>query len=429
MVNHESDVISRVAKGLNLKSDYANEIFLYFLLPIIEEEILERGLKDDFEILGKIKEKNPSRLFLFISLFFLIPASILVGFFIALILTIRSFFLPRPVKCHNSLVLVRSPASLSKLKNQKLFLNSDVLFDDVFFKKTGCQTLYSLDVLLSYRFFFQLLHALVFDVKSLVEDVSVIQSRLLSCRVLRFYGFRLIFKSVYQVALDRHLGNDQYNVLITGEKEDRYAMAQAKICSSRGVEVYCIPHGLEYGFSMPVSVNFDRFYCLTEKSMKVLTRVGDENTIYLYDNDVANNMLCRSFSNNVEHQSTRLVFFPESRGLEVNRTIISLLLREKLDFRIKLHPLDCRDNYLDLVENDFFIEDLDAALTGNVCLARRSTILLEAGFNSSIACSIIINDSDSMYVESIFPSLSSSSIKKFSCVKQLTVFLKDNNFV
>jgi len=78
---------------------------------------------------------------------------------------------------------------------------------------------------------------------------------------------------------------------------------------------------------------------------------------------------------------------------------------------IKLHPKDDKNNYIGLFKNIEFIEDFGQAINGNICIARKSTILVEALYNQSESIAIVINNKDKQIFDK-FISLQDSRIKK-----------------
>ena len=78
---------------------------------------------------------------------------------------------------------------------------------------------------------------------------------------------------------------------------------------------------------------------------------------------------------------------------------------------IKLHPLEKKSEYKDLM-NIKFIENFDEAIQSNICISRKSTILLEALYNDSTSIALLIDKQDKFDFTNSFPSLSDSSIKK-----------------
>ena len=78
---------------------------------------------------------------------------------------------------------------------------------------------------------------------------------------------------------------------------------------------------------------------------------------------------------------------------------------------IKLHPLEKKSEYKDLI-NIKFIENFDEAIQSNICISRKSTILIEALYNNSKPIALLVDEQDKFDFTNSFPSLSDPSINK-----------------
>lgn len=81
--------------------------------------------------------------------------------------------------------------------------------------------------------------------------------------------------------------------------------------------------------------------------------------------------------------------FTEPRDPEVNHQIINELTGKGVNVYLKLHPLENAVEYRNRFPNVEQIEDLDEAMRSSVCIARKSTILLEASRRGVKAISFI----------------------------------------
>ena len=121
-----------------------------------------------------------------------------------------------------------------------------------------------------------------------------------------------------------------------------------------------------------------------------------------------------------------VIFFTEPREVNVNLDIVNGLLpmlkKDGVKLYLKLHPGDNKDNYSDLdVE---FITDYDLSMTGNICVSRKSTILIEAIYNNSLPVAIITNPKDQNIFNTI-PSLNAEQIIKTYSVEELYGVIKE----
>ena len=119
----------------------------------------------------------------------------------------------------------------------------------------------------------------------------------------------------------------------------------------------------------------------------------------------------------------KTVFFPESREIEVNKCIVKKLSSLDRTIYLKLHPSDSYSNYCDYINEKYVLNDFDEALNGTICLARRSTVLLESLYRKGYPCAVLFNDKDKIYVEEIFPSLSNPNISIARDVNELEAFI------
>ena len=121
----------------------------------------------------------------------------------------------------------------------------------------------------------------------------------------------------------------------------------------------------------------------------------------------------------IEHEPY-IIFFTEPREIYVNQEIIKGILPElKKKGRglcLKLHPGDSTSNYSEFDVK--IVSNYAESLTGNICIARKSTMLLEAIHNNSTAIAIITNPKDQTMFDN-FPSLNTSKINKAYSVKEL----------
>src|SRR5690606_38919611 len=141
---------------------------------------------------------------------------------------------------------------------------------------------------------------------------------------------------------------------------------------------------------------------------------------FVYDNEVARRMFSR-------HQAVapikEIVFFPESREVDVNLSILGDLLGLGYDIAVKLHPKDNVANYKNYARQITFVSDFDYSISNKICLARKSTVLVEAIYNNSIPIAILTNPRDRGYVEHMLPSLSDDQITRVYSIDELASVL------
>ena len=123
---------------------------------------------------------------------------------------------------------------------------------------------------------------------------------------------------------------------------------------------------------------------------------------------------------NCEKHPQKVVFFTEPKDLYIHKEIIrnlaSLLNGINVKLYLKFHPADDPHNYEELKLD--VITDYNLSLTNNICIARKSTTLLEAAYNNSVPIAIITNALDQNFFDT-FPSLQTDAIIKTHSVEEL----------
>lgn len=223
-----------------------------------------------------------------------------------------------------------------------------------------------------------------------------------------FYQKRIVYAELYTILLDHYFrffrGKNYYMM----NNLDRYSVIEDKTAHKYNIKTFNIPHGIEYGFKFPKGFASDVFYTYADNTATYLNKMYN-TTKYVYRADVMEKLLSCDYE---QKESPRIVFFTEPREIYVNQRIIENILpimKERgLRLYLKLHgdkPSDYSDYDVTILAN--FAE----AITGNICFARKSTILLEAIYNHSVPIAIITNPKDNAMFEN-FPSLNTDKIIK-----------------
>lgn len=238
-----------------------------------------------------------------------------------------------------------------------------------------------------------------------------------------YYSKRVIHTLLYQYLINeyfkKHVGGEFY----TGNCLDRFAIIEVKIARRHNIKVICIPHGMEFGFLFPCGYPCDVHYTTTQKAEKVMNALYSTGK-FIYNENIARNML-KVVSD--KSDSRKVVFFTEPREVYVNIEIISNLLKllenESIELYLKLHPNDKKSNYMDFERRITYIDDFNTAISNNICIARKSTVLVEALYNKSISLAIQINQKDKATALT-FPSLQDDNIRTFFSIHELVEFIK-----
>lgn len=386
-------------------SDYINELYLYFDIDYVDVKSIE------------------SRVLVFLlCLFFVSPILLLVSL-------VYSFFLvlfPRAV--------INQPVSADKIcvartfatKNKLSFLKKEgvVFFNESPFSLKQESNLYNIP--LRHRFI-----ALLFAIKKSFADVyffSVDLVRFISLSklisVFLIYLPRVPHKINFEAYLDQLVSYYKPVLIFTGNKEDRFALVEEGVSNYRKIDLICYPHGLEYALKLPRGVVGNKFYCYSDAARKHYSKIyKKDGQSFIFDSVIVKNLLCKG-SDVISHIK-RVVFFPESRDKQVNYKIVSSILDCSISLFIKLHPLDTADEYIKLgIDPNNIIDSFDEAITGNIVLARKSTVLLEALYSGSESCALLFDDSDYQKFMSIFPSLWDERIAKVRNSEELVAWLE-----
>lgn len=223
------------------------------------------------------------------------------------------------------------------------------------------------------------------------------------------YRKRIVHGHLYKHLMTAYLPHFKGCTYYTGSNLDRYSVIEWDIAKQLGIKTVCIPHGLEYGYRFPKGFSTDMFYANSEYAAKYLNKLYDTQK-YVFDESVTSRMFKLP---NAQPHTKMVVFFTEQQEFYVNQNILSELepkLKEKgIKLYVKLHPGDTKAHYEGCDYN--YITDYTMSLTHNICVSRKSTVLLEALYNDTTAIAIITTQKDKAVFET-FPSLNSEKIIK-----------------
>ena len=159
----------------------------------------------------------------------------------------------------------------------------------------------------------------------------------------------------------------------------------------------------------------NKYYTTTKNELNYLSEIYSDIE-FVFDNN-----LCKKIyeSDNQKNNIKKIVFFTEPRRPEVNLYIIENLLN-KLDqiLYIKLHPHE-KEVFYRKFKKIKFINDFNIAIQSNICISRKSTILVEALYNNSISIALLVDKKDGFDFNNSFPSLLSPEINQCHSFKDL----------
>ena len=123
----------------------------------------------------------------------------------------------------------------------------------------------------------------------------------------------------------------------------------------------------------------------------------------------------------INWEENQIVFCRSTDFLKEEKNLL-IQLKEKSG---KDLIIDCSLNILPL-KSIKFIEDFNKAIQSNICISRKSTILLEAVYNQSKSIALLVDPQDKFEFENIFPALLDTRIYKCFSFEKLIKQLNKN---
>lgn len=431
--------IGEVADKLVWSSDYINEIFMHFYIRMMElasllragdvERVLFKSYKGEWPSVAAAARNEELHIGFFSLTFFYMSGAVLYVFSFFLV-ALSALILPglalltrtgRAAEVSPEFSVVRSRAAYDKMR----FLNDSgkvaFYYDDLLQKRRSAASMYSFGTLSERVLSLLVVPFLVFrDYLRTANDSRRLLGWCYTGFVLYYFSKRISHKCNFEYYLNLLIKNGRPVTYFTGNKEDRFAILEKRLCKKYAVRSVCVPHGIEYAFRTPAGLVGDVFYCTTEHAQRHLSSLYSGAQKFIYDEEVARHMFSR-------HQDvspvTEIVFFPESRDVEVNVSILGHLLGFGYKIAVKLHPRDSRENYKDYAGQVTFVSDFDFSISNKICLARKSTVLVEAIYNNSMPIAILTDQRDRGYVEHMLPSLIDDHIMRVYSFDELACVL------
>jgi len=230
----------------------------------------------------------------------------------------------------------------------------------------------------------------------------------------RISHFILIRKCYYKI-----FTHSRAKIFYSGEKESRFGALAMDIRVKNKIKGIAIPHGLAYSYKYPLGIFGDTYYSITEVEAEYLNSQYKSRK-FIFDKSITSKM----FSFNINIKRHDIIFFTEPRRIEVNIIIIDALLNILPTIKVQLHPLDSKANYA-RYNNLQYGSEYSESISGNICIARKSTILIESLYNNSIPISVLFDADDRFEFENTFPSLQIDGIKKVYTKEQLERVLNE----
>ena len=433
------------------KSHFANEIFHSFIFKsklflyeyILKKEKIEQVKICDYSASNNyirdatfnlnIKFKQPLYLDFLLSLC-KNNISIFISFISYVVMT--SFFMTYEIfKNHKLLttdknkkfIIVHCKAGLNKIKKYiQLKRNDFILFiDPSVLPINNNQNYYSTYSLINWREhldilknIFQMAFIEYLDLKIVISNNC---SGYSSSKMLKYFSKRIPHYIYTKRAMKNILSFMNHNELIHTEKESRWGTLCNDLAKSYNKKTIGMPHGLEYAIKFPLEIFGEKVYCSSVNAERKMKNLYPERN-FIYDSKLQEVIYSCNFNKDIKR---KIIYFTEGRNHFKDEEIINQLIKSKIDFYIKLHPLDSLSNYS--LENSVkLIDDYRSAISNNVCISRNSSILLESTYNNSIPISIILDSMDKFICDFLYPSLNHEAILKIYSVKELINRLSKN---
>ncbi|MEX2437629.1 MAG: hypothetical protein WD449_00055 [Candidatus Babeliales bacterium] len=429
--------VNTVGVDYSIKDNpFSNTLFKYYF---VDGESVLRYIKKKYSIVDYVvygNQDNDVNLFLkrvfkkhdksfirimigfsVIKSFFLFGVSILASLFY---LTLHTFK-KREIPDYQEVAIVHSRSSYSKIN--KFSQSSCIyLYDSILFS-LKCKKAYPLYSWLLKRDIFKNYVYLVYNSICLFRDTTKKANAMygfpLVIKKMSYIGKRIPHYILLEMSLDIALANIKPHQYLSGEKESRLAFLHNKLARKRGKYIQCIPHGLEYSFKYPQGLQGNKFFATSKYACEELRKLYPQ-TDFEFNEKIQKRI--NSYAVKLNSKSVNIVYFPEGRDTKIDEDILKELSNE-VKVYVKLHPNDSKENYKS-IENLIYIDDFALAISGNICISRKSTVLVEGLYNSSISIAILNNKKDQFLFENSYLSLGDKQILKYYSLPELINYLK-----
>lgn len=428
--------------SINVQSDktlwtteYINEIFMFFYLRIKEySSVFNKCDTKKFQVqdlggdwftcveaarVANLKIDFKTLLVFHVSNVVLFLYSFMVVLGLSLLLPVWIVLTKKRINCSNlkAISIIRSIPTYEKMKFLEDSNQAKFYFDDILQMNSSDLSMYSHGSISQRNFLLVMLpYMAIRDYFLIFKDSKNLLGWQYTGFVLLYFCKRISHKCVFEYYLNLILKNNKQVVYYTGNKEDRFAIIEKRLCKKYEIKSICIPHGIEYAFRVPAGLVGDIFYCTTIFSQKYLSALYADEETFVYEDSIAKKMF---FRGQPVSNITQIVFFPEWTDPGVNLLILKKLIELKLSILVKLHAKDSAENYKECSDHFSYITDFGVAISNKICLARKSTVLLEAIYNNSIPIAILTDSKDRAYVEYMLPSLNDTKIRRVYTFEEL----------
>lgn len=437
IINIEDEYDSEYFKSINERSDafsqsdsyFINELFLYYYISgvSIYEKVLRKYEitkvyikfwdKENSFLIDACKKNNIKVKFNLFYVLYLFKTllNFLLAFFNIIVYSMITIILPLKFNkrksrfLHSSFSLIHSKASLSKIRNAINSKDIEHFYDPLTVKVDQNEKMASIYSVIGILNIFR--NIITIPIKSFKYFIQILRDGekfigyFSNSKIAVYYSKRVSHFVLLERCLELIFKRSNAKEFYSGEKETRQGILEMKMGEKFGKKSIGIPHGLEFSYKFPKGLFGDVFYCTNKYSADYLNNLYSTNK-FIFNKEIIQRMFCKNYLNDTQ----RVVFFTEPRNIEVNVLILKYLSTILEEVSVKLHPLDSNRNYK-TIANLSYIDDFNLAISNNICIARKSTILIEALYNQSIPIAVLIDKKDRFLYENIFPALNAPEIK------------------
>lgn len=316
---------------------------------------------------------------------------------------------------NDKFAIIRSKQAISKMK---FLTDVEMIYEECKYGK--CIYSYS-NTFLRFKWLIASMLYSCKEYKNISKLLTEITGNAVKTDILRHYAKRIVHTNFYKMNLEYILSFNHNKEFYTGNNLDRFALIEEQLAKKFNVKLICIPHGIEYGFRMPHCFTGDEFYATSLNAKRFLNDLYNTQK-FVFDYNTCKKMFNLDYVIKPKSDRQKVVFFTEPREVYINLSIIKSILDNPYFYSkhlyLKLHPKDRVSDYEDVLDRVNIIDDFNDAIADNICVSRKSTILLEAIYNNSSACSILTNRKDE-FIFNTFPSLNNKDINVVNSVDEL----------
>ena len=227
-MNSLSQSITELSEFYKFKSDYGNELFLNILVPKLERCYLNG---EDFMPNGKHGFLRD----LIVGFVFGLAFILIFSFFtflttLLLLVYLIVFRKRRRFKESQKISVIRTRAAWSKIRTQDRFNKFMFVFDDMSIREDGAAGLYEIKWNSRLRCLIKFPQVFVCDHVFLFQDIRKLDSNVDKFIALKWFVLRVPQKLIFELYLERILRDNKCSKYLSGNKEDRFAILEQRIC-------------------------------------------------------------------------------------------------------------------------------------------------------------------------------------------------------